>query len=188
MNVASRKICSQLVKGSKSAFREIYECYASRIFDLAYKILKNRAQAEEIVQETFLKLWLGRERIDIDRDIWLYVYVIAKRLCLNTLRDDRLVSEADIHPEPASTNDVEGLVFYRELVHELRSSIDNLPEQQKKALSLSRDAGYSHKEIADQMGISQHTVRNHITQALKSLRKSLIKIDYIQFLIIWFLC
>ena len=178
MIVCSTEILVQIKQGNKIAFKVLYDTYAPLIFDLGYKIMKDTAVAEEIVQDCFVKIWANRDQIRIEQDIWPWIYVSAKHLCYNQLRRAHVVQQYLIQVDDMIANDVEQKVEARELENHLILSIENLPEQQKKALRLSREEGYSHQQIAHEMGISPNTVKNHITQALKNLRKTLARADY----------
>ena len=183
MNRASGNNLDVLIRGSRTAFNKIYEVYSPAVFDVAFKILRDRASAEEVVQECFVKLWLKKENIDPAKELWYYLYVMCKRMCFNVLRDGRVAKEAVQSMDAGvSVNDVEEGLYYTELKNMLERHIDNLPEKQKIAFCLSREKGLSHQEISCKMGISQNTVKNHISQALKYLRKSLMHIDYTAFL------
>lgn len=179
MNKVSKDILYKLINGNRTAFKTIYEVYSPATFDVAFKILRDRMLAEEIVQECFVKLWINREGINPRYELWYYLYVMCKRLCFNVLRDNRIEKEVNRDLYTVSpVNDVEEGLHYVELQELLQTYIDNLPEQQRIAFNLSRGEGLSHLEISRIMGISQHTVKNHISQALKALRRRLVKIDY----------
>jgi|SRR5690606_9817540 len=178
MDKISKDILHEFIHGNQTAFNTVYEVYAPAIFDVAFKILRDRAWAEEVVQECFVKLWLGRETINPEKEVWYFLYVMCKRLCFNVLRHDRVVYEANQHLYVASAvNDVEERLHYVELHNLVQRHVDRLPEKQKMAFHLSREEGLSHQEISHKMGISPNTVKNHITQALKSLRRTLLYID-----------
>lgn len=178
MITSIKDILVQIKQGDKQAFRALYDAYAPFVFDLGFKLLKDTGLAEEMVQDCFVKIWAGREEIREDKEIWPLIYVVAKRLCFNQLRHARVAKKYLVQIEDAAVNDVQDRLDVRELEISLQRSIDNLPEQQKKALTLSRMEGYSHQQIAAEMGISPNTVKNHITQALKNLKKTLLQADY----------
>lgn len=178
MTTDAQGILLRIKQGDRLAFRSLYDAYAPWLYDLGFKLLKDTAGAEELVQDCFVKLWANREEIREDRDIWPWIYVMAKRLCFNQLRHARVTKKYLAQVADVLVNDVEQRLYVRELESQLEYSIESLPEQQKKALRLSRLEGYSHQQIATEMGISPNTVKNHITQALKSLRKTLPQADY----------
>jgi len=175
----------QLIAGEESAFDAIYEMYCEKVYRLAFRFLKDREQSEEIVQECFINLWTSREKLNPEGNIWLYIYVIAKRLSLNALRQicqsrefvDKLVGRvATIH------NDTEEDLLVNELEQFTERIINKLPKQQQLIFRLSRVEHLSHKEIADQLQISPNTVKNHMVEALKTLKSHLQYSDLIYFL------
>ncbi|WP_256012736.1 RNA polymerase sigma factor [Desertivirga xinjiangensis] len=182
------EICSQvrqnLRSGDRSAFKLVFDTYSPGIFELSYKILKSRELAEEIVQDTFIKLWLSRENIDISRNLWSLIYVIAKRLCFNKLRSakyDILLQQELVHHMSLAVEDSTTQV--NELEQLLKHSVGLLPARQREVWQLSREEGLSHKEIADHLGISPNTVKNSLVQTLKYLRQHFKKADYLYFFI-----
>ncbi|NGF57141.1 RNA polymerase sigma-70 factor [Parapusillimonas sp. SGNA-6] len=168
--------------GDEAAFRELYIAYSPSIFSLGYKVLKNKEWAEEVVQETFLKLWIHREEVDTEKSIWPYLYVIGKRICFNKLRtlryDQQAVKELYLN---SVLMEEENKVSYNELNTLLRHSVEQMPERQRTIWKMSREEGFTHQQIADKLGLSAHTVKNHIVQALKFLRNGLEKSDYLYF-------
>lgn len=171
-------ILERLKREDRLAFRMLYNAYAPLVYDLAVKLLKNHAAAEEVVQDCFIRLWGMREQINVEGELWPLLYVTAKRLCFNQMRHARVAQKYIDQVEGLLVNDVQQRMDVRELEMQLERSIESLPEQQKRALRLSRVEGYTHQQIAHEMGISQNTVKNHIAQALKKLRQSLLQADF----------
>jgi len=171
----------QLIGGDETAFRRIYDVHSERVYQLAFRFLKNSVWSEEIVQEVFLKLWLHREGLDQEGNTWLYLYVITKRLCLNQLREvrrsARLFEELMTHIE-AANNQMEETLFAADIDRQTQHLIAMLPQQQRLIFRLSRMEGLSHKEIAEQLGLSPNTVKNHMVQALKTLKTALHQSGY----------
>lgn len=159
--------------GDKTAFKTIYVRYSPSIYSVSTQLLKDGDLAEEMVQECFMKLWLSRSGIQVERDLWPYLYVMCKRLCFNVLRDKEIVKKSIEYFQEDLVNDVEHRVYHNELQHHLQLCIAQLPLQQRTAWILSREEGFTHQEIAARMDISQNTVKNHIGQALKFLRDRL---------------
>ena len=159
--------------GDRKAFKLLYDTYASFVFEVSYKILKDSSLAEEVVQECFVTLWVKRERMDESKDLASYIFVMAKRLCLNTLRSMNYANTYLQQVQLNNVNDTEQKVNLDELQKSLADRIALLPKQQRIAFELSRMEGFTHQQIADKMGISPNTVKNHISQALAHLRKCL---------------
>ena len=179
----------QLMAGNEAAFDAIYEAYSSKVYRLAYRFLKDGQQSEEIVQECFINLWTNRQRLNAEGDMWLYLYVIAKRLSLNSLRQicqSRQLSDKLIGHIATVHNDTEEEMLVSDLEQYTERIINKLPRQQQLIFRLSRVEHLSHKEIADQLQISPNTVKNHMVEALKTLRSQLQYSDLIFMLALFF--
>jgi len=165
-----------LIDGHESAVRLVYSKYHNKVYNLAFRFLKDHDLSCEIVQESFIKLWLNRHKLDAAGNLWLYLFVIAKRLSLNKLREinrsqslfEKLLGRMEeIH------NPTEDAIMDKDLLHYTEKIVRTLPQQQQKVYRLSREAGLSHREIASELQISSSTVNNQLTEALKKLRKDL---------------
>ena len=172
----------QLIAGDESAFTLVYELYSEKVYRLAFRFLKDKEQSEEIVQEAFINLWLSREKLNPDGNLWLYLYVISKRLSLNALRQIGKSShliEKLLHQISELQNTTEEEVLAHDLEHYAAELIGRLPRQQQLVFRLSRIDGLSHKEIAEQLHISPNTVKNHMVEALKTLKSHLKYSDFL---------
>lgn len=181
MPLADSSTIRQLIGGDETALRSLYDLHGEQVYQLAFRFLKDTAWSEEIVQDVFLKLWLNREGLDEDGNVWLYLYVIAKRLCLNKLREIRkstLLFEQLMHHIEIAGNGSEEQLMAQELERQTQHVIARLPKQQQLIFKLSREEGLTHKEIAQRLGISPNTVKNHMVQALKTLKGSLQQAGY----------
>ncbi len=181
----------RLIAGDESVFTAVYELYSEKVYRLAYRFLKDKEQSEEIVQETFINFWLGREKLDPAGDLWLYLYVISKRLSLNALRKigrSSVLIEKLLQQISDLQNNTEEFIITHDLEQYIEKAIDKLPHQQQLVFKLSRIEGLSHKEIAEKLQISPNTVKNHMVEALKTLKKHLKYADFccLAFLLIYF--
>ena len=180
----------QLIAGDETAFTLVYNVYSEKVYRLAYKFLKDREQSEEIVQETFITLWTSREKLDPEGNMWLYLYVISKRLSINSLKvihksNDRL--KQLIRETLLEHNDTEEDIIAGDLEIFTEKLIEKLPRQQQLVFKMSRDNGLSYKEIASELHISPNTVKNHMIQALKTLKANFKSSDLIFFIAIAFI-
>ncbi|WP_183574487.1 RNA polymerase sigma factor [Mucilaginibacter sp. X5P1] len=174
--VVNNNQIQKLILGDEDAFKKIYDQYAQKVYRLAFHYLKGKDWSEEIVQETFIKLWLNRESLDTEGDIWSYLSLISKRLSLNLIREisrstsltDKLISNIE-----EVYNATEENIYANDLEQITEKLINKLPRQQQLIYKLSRVDGLSHKEIADQLSISPNTVKNHMVQALKTIKANL---------------
>ncbi len=172
IEVASELIV-RLQQGDESAFRAIYDGLHARIFRLVQSLVKDPARTEEIVQDTFIALWLHRDRLDPQRSLYPYVYQTAKRLAIDHFRRHVLENKALdhwCHTADQQTRNTEETIAYGELSHFTDETIKRLPTQQQAVYMMSRVQGLSYDEIADRLQISPNTVRNHMVSALKSIK------------------
>lgn len=176
----SSSLMTDFCAGDATAFKRIYELYHAKVYRFAFSFLKDKEQSQEILQETFIKLWISRERYVVTEQLEPYLFTICKRLVLdhfrlmtknNSLRADLMRKISSIH------NETEEAILCAEVVTFAENSILKLPPQQQLIFRLSRFEGLSHAEIAERLHISQHTVKNHLVLALKSLRADFSKAD-----------
>lgn len=192
MNIANseRSIVYDLQCGERTALARIYALFSEQVFGLSYKLLKDTGWSEDIVQEVFYKLWSNKHLLNPNLSLWPYLYTLTKRESLNKLRGikrsqsafDRLLLH--IHSFSETPED---LVINKELGDKIGKCISQLPKQQELIIIMSKIDGLSHKEIAEKLKISPNTVKNHLIQALKSLKKSELNRDALQLLFLYLL-
>lgn len=131
------------------------------------------SMAEDVVQDTFIRLWESRARIDPNQSIKAFAYRTVRNLCLNRIRDmktrETLLSERYEPPTKSVTEPDEALA-HESFSDQVKGWIADLPERQREALELSRFHGLSHEQVAEAMGVSPRTVNNHLVKALRTIR------------------
>ncbi|MCG8311380.1 MAG: RNA polymerase sigma-70 factor [Cytophagales bacterium] len=172
---SDRDLLSGLKAGSHRCFETLFYRYCKNIFQVSYKYLNDSSEADGVVQEVFLKVWKYRTSINEGLTFQPYLVRIAKGIIFNKFK--RKLTEVAYLNYPRhiklGSNQTEDSVFYKELQSIFEEGVRNLPERRRMIFSLSRQDGLSNKEIAGKMGISEKTVENQITGALKYLRKFL---------------
>lgn len=163
----------RLKNGDQTAFAEIYGQYRGRIFKYALKLCKSEETAEEIVQEVFVRIWQKKEQINVEWYFGAYIRKITLNHVINHLKkvakDRELRNKLFSYIENIRNSTEDGL-YEKELQEIYRRAIEKLPPQRKLAYELSRNEYMSHEEIGEQLGISKHTVKNHIVEASKFIR------------------
>lgn len=162
--------------GQEGAFNILFDRYAPQLYNIALKYVGRPDEAEEIVQEAFVKVWINRDKIKPHLPFVPYIIRISKNLVINKSRK-RLHEQAYIRYKALTQKNLnritENQVFLKELQDILEVKVAQLPEKRKQIYKLSREHGLSNKEIAEKLVVSESTVENHINKALKDLKSYL---------------
>ena len=155
------------------AFETYYKDHYKEFFLASYKYVKETNLAQEIVNDVFIKIWEDAEKITIESSLKSYLYRAVINRSINSLNKQKRESQnqKELTSLQQEHYDVKQMEL-NELKVQLYKAIDALPEQCKKVFLMSRFDGLKQQEIADKLGISIKTVKNHITHALKQLSKS----------------
>jgi RNA polymerase sigma-70 factor (ECF subfamily) len=163
---------SEIKKGNRAAFYTVFHEYNEKLYQYIYNCTRSTYYAEETVQLTFIRLWEKRETLSEQFSLSIQLFRIAKSTLIDLTRKEKLRHTHELSDTFISGPTENERVMYKEQLEKVLSAIDELPEQSKKVFQLSRLDDLSHKEIGAQLSISPKTVENHITKALKHLRKT----------------
>lgn len=176
-------------EGNEYSFRRLFDQYRNKIFSIAWKITGVRSAAEDVVQEVFIKLWMNKERLAEVENLDAYVNTITRNHILNNLRKvayEQTFLEDLIREQSVNSEKVSDPVLYNELLNLVHRAIQQLSPQQKKVFQLSRTEGLKHAEIAAQLNISRSTVKDHMVEALRSIKAFLNAYERMMSLLILF--
>jgi RNA polymerase sigma-70 factor (family 1) len=183
-----KELFLRIAAGDESAFRILFDEYRERLFVFAWQLCHSAAEAEEVVQDIFLRLWQNRENlvnVDFPRK---YIYVMARNRTLDLLakiaRDQKLMREVWSNlSEP--DNVTENILQAAETQKLINEAVERLPEKKQVIFWLSRRDGLTHQQIADQMNISVQTVKNVLTEILKQIKSFLAEHSELLAIIFW---
>ncbi|WP_276483728.1 RNA polymerase sigma factor [Paraflavitalea pollutisoli] len=166
-----RYLLDQVALGDEKAFARLVAHYWRILYGQALTYLKSTHQAQDIVQEVFVKVWEKRHQLPAIEKFDAYLFIVARNHLISALRKKIATPlDRDIAEQlPAAGNPDEQL-SYKQLQQHLTTAVNSLPAQQKTAYLLSRHEGLSFEAIASQMGLSRETVKKHICRALQSIR------------------
>ena len=166
---------AELKVGNLQAFDTLFKRYGKRLYYFSLRYLNSVEDAEEIVQEVFLKIWANRTGISSDKSLESYLFTIARNGILNTIRKSRYerAYQNYVKINPGKNILLDEELDYNELDKAYRASIDQLSHRRKEIYLLSREQALSNAEIASRMDISVKTVENQMTAALFEIRKNL---------------
>lgn len=184
-----QELISQLRKGSPVAFQALFEKYSSKIYRFSVSYLKTESDAEEIVQEVFLKLWENRSRLKSGTSFQSYLFTVAlndiRKFFFKKTRENKFYFEI-FETLSAENPDLETRTDFESLLAKLDSLIEQMPPRRKEIFIKKKKEEQAVAEIALEMGISPKTVENQITEAMKFLKKSF-EADQISGMLFYFL-
>lgn len=173
-----RELFSQLSLGDENAFTGIFHFYSRRLYPWLLKKTKDTETAEEIMQDTFLKIWVNRERLAGIDNPEGYIYKIAANLMLDHFRklamEHRILNRFQNGGTSAGNTDAQGSIDLREMQKIIDQAVHKLPEQRRRIYTM-RQEGMSYQEIANQLHLSINTVKNQLIAAGKSIRVHLVQ-------------
>ncbi|MEQ6119144.1 sigma-70 family RNA polymerase sigma factor [Reichenbachiella sp. MALMAid0571] len=172
MNNSDQRLIRSLKKGKKRVLKLLYDAHSIRIFNLAYRITSNREDAEEVVQDTFVKLWKFRSGIDTEKNILGYIIVIARNLAIDVLKS---------RSKRIETENNEGLIlqklsennnfYFEEAARQFDAAIAQLPPKRREVFILKIHTNLTNKEIASKLNISETMVEKQMRLASSILRE-----------------
>ncbi|MFT3703130.1 MAG: RNA polymerase sigma-70 factor [Agriterribacter sp.] len=160
-----------------AAFEILYDRYWEKLLIHSVHLLGSEPEAEEVVQNVFMKIWRSRDKIEIRNTFHTYISSCVKYEIITMLALQKRQKEADSYQLSGAVDDhcnntLEQL-DYESTRKQLEATILQLPEKCQLVFRLSREEGLSEKQISGQLAISGKTVQAHMTKALKTLRSNL---------------
>lgn len=180
MNISSESTDTELTTlikgGSQLAFSEIYNRYWTVLYLHARKMLRNDEEAKDVVQELFTHLWKNSAELNFNTSLSSYLYRATRNKILNLIEHKRIVS--DYQKSLMAFLDegeliTEEHIIEKQLFETIEREIQLLPPKMREVFELSRKQHLSYKEIGEQLGISDHTVKRQVSNALGILKTKL---------------
>jgi RNA polymerase sigma-70 factor (ECF subfamily) len=168
-------LLAQLKLHSFEAFEEIYQRYWKQLYSISFKGIRSREIAEEIVQDIFTSLWEKKD-VNCIENLAAYLQTAAKYKVINHIHREmtkRVYMKTFQEAPKQYANPTEDLVLLDDLNDALEREIKKLPEKRQLIFKLHRQQHLSMKQVASQLGISEKTVENQLSKAVKVLRLSL---------------
>jgi len=182
-----RLLLLQIAEGNEMAFRKLFTVYVPFLQPTVRSIVKDADASDDIIQETFIRIWLYRDKLPAIENPRSWVLRIAYNRAFNYLRNRqthkkavRLLSLSD-HRTDAGPDDV---IAFNTLSKLVNTAVSNLPPQQNKIYRLNREHGMSIDKIATHMELSPQTVKNTLSRAVAFIRDFIEKKGYLLTLLI----
>ncbi|RWU11065.1 RNA polymerase sigma-70 factor [Pedobacter chitinilyticus] len=175
-----------LNNGDRLAFTQLYERYKYLLYVHALRRLRNEAEAEDLIHDLFATIWNRHETLNLKGRLQGYLYTAVRNRIFKLMAHKNVESEyiSSFHQaiEPTA-NITDYLVREAQMAAMIEKEIAALPPKMREVFELSRKQHLSHKEIAEQLNISEQTVSKQVTNALKILKTRLGLLFYLIFLI-----
>jgi RNA polymerase sigma-70 factor (ECF subfamily) len=180
----SQHINIRLKEGNATAYEELFKQTFPRMLGYCCLFIHDQSQANDLVQECFIKLWEKHSTININQSIESLLFVMLRNRCLNYLRDQKIHSvDKKIHK--LEENELqhlfqldfmgrEEITLEEELIMAIRESVDKLPEKRKMVFFKAKIEGKKNKEVAEELEISVKAVEKHLHQAKEQIRQEML--------------
>jgi RNA polymerase sigma-70 factor (family 1) len=172
-SVSMQLLQQQVAAGDESAFRKIFDCFAPRLKQFAFALVKTNDAATEITNEIFVKLWRNRENMPGILNLKVYLYTAAKNTSLNYLSrkaHQQITEPFDyINIELKDEQCPEQLMITAEIFKNILDAVDDLPPRCKMIFKLVREDGLKYKEVAEILNVSVNTVDAQMVIAVKKI-------------------
>lgn len=183
-----KALLAKIASGDESAFRKLFDLYKERFYAVVLKMTHSDELAKDIVQDIFLNIWSKRETLmDIDNPSSYFFTAVYRRVYHHYRKvalEKRLLQVAASVKESVNTTDE--MVIAHESKNLISQAIAKLPPQQQLVFKLRKQEGFTREDVAKQLNISPHTVKNHLSNATKFIRAFLGNSTFTSVLIFWF--
>jgi len=173
-----RELLAKIAVRDELAFSTIYYQYHKKIYTFSLRLLKSKQLAEEVVQESFLKIWLMGDALIKISNIEAYLVTLARNRSLDALRKQQRAAKAGFTTAKLWTeehNETEESIILNDTKELLQAGIELLPPQQKMVYQLCHQEGLKYEEAAEKLNLSPLTVKTHMQHALRFLRAHILK-------------
>lgn len=168
-----KELLSQVREGDVKAFEHIYGIYSSILYGNIFKIVKSASVTEELLQDTFQRIWEYRKTIDLERSFKSYLFTIARNLVYDYFNKasrqkllERYIQARQENVAPGTRHQLEE----KESELLLERAVHQLPPQRKLIYTLCKIEGKSYEDVSKSLGISVSTISDHIVKATKSIK------------------
>ncbi|TCC87876.1 RNA polymerase sigma-70 factor [Pedobacter hiemivivus] len=172
-NLTDQELSGLLKSGNPTVFAEIYNRYKAVLYLHAYRMIQNREEAKDVVQELFAAIWANHEKLIIKTTLSAYLYGAIRNRILDVIAHQKIVLkytdtlQSFLEAGESVTDDQ---IREKELTAIIETEISLMPPKMREVFELSRQQDLSHKQIAAQLNISDKTVKKQVSKAIKLLR------------------
>ena len=192
MTIVDKEKIQELVNrsatGDKNAYRELFEIYYKRVYNLAFNIMNNREDAEEVLQEAFVKAYLALPNFKGDSSFYTWLYRIVRNMAIDVKRKSfrRVNSDFELDENRFSSEDIstssyigqpDKILENKQALSIVQKALANIKEEQRLILVLREIDGFSYEEISKITGLASGTVMSRLFYARKAFNEEVIKLS-----------
>lgn len=187
MKPIEKRLINQAIAGERQAFSELVELYQHKIYQVSYRMMGNRSEAEDVGQETFLRVYANLSRYDQSQKFSTWIYRIATNLCIDRLRKRRMTFSLDqevagtegldlYSQTPVQQKTPEAEVVTLEIQREVQIAMDQLPAKYKSIMILRYIEDLSLQEVSEIVSLPVTTIKTRIHRGRETLKKLLSRV------------
>ncbi len=175
MDVEQNQLITGLRAGDKKVYQKIFDTFYEPLCNYCMSRIQSQEDAEEIVQDIFVKLWVKRDELNIAQSLRAYLYRMALNKIINYTEHHKVrrIHQAETLATHSPHNDQISVIQENEIQQIVFETVDSMPPKRRAVYELSRHEGLKYAEIAEQLDISIKTVEAHLSKALEQLRIAL---------------
>ncbi|MFD0589233.1 RNA polymerase sigma factor SigW [Paenibacillus sp. GCM10027627] len=184
MNVLENRLARLALKGDQQAFAELVDLYQDKLYHMAYRMLNNRQEAEDVVQDTFLRVYKNLDRFDETLKFSTWIYRIATNLCIDRLRKRRPTYSLDAESQdydgldgysmiPSDNRTPESELILSDTQRIIHQAMESLPPKYKTVMMLRYIQDLSLQEVGDILDMPVTTIKTRVHRGREFLRKKL---------------
>ena len=168
-----RELILSARRGSAEAYGELVTRYQAGVFNVCYRMTRERREADDLAQDTFVRVHARLDSFDVEREFGPWVRRVAANLCLNRLEAQKPVGELDEERDADPAQSPEAALEVRERSEQVRDALVSLPAQYRAVVELRQFQEMSYQEIADELRLPLSDVKSHLFRARKLLAERL---------------
>jgi RNA polymerase sigma-70 factor, ECF subfamily len=170
------ELMRRTASGDAAAFRALADLHLSKIMNFAYRMLHDRAEAEDVAQESFLRLWKEAGRFEGKAKVSTWLHTVAHNLCIDRLRRRREKPMPEAIDEARSSNEPGGLLDRKRTAAVVEEALAQLPERQRAAITLVHYQGLGNIEAAEVLGVEVEAIESLLARGRRALRAALVDV------------
>jgi len=171
---SDQQLLELLAGGSRESYTVIYHRYSELLFRHAFNMLEDRAEAEDVIQEVFLMLWVKRAELVAARSLSAYLYSSVRNRILNLIAHrkviDKYINSINTIPVGYTTDET---LLEKELAAAIEKEIKAMSPKLREIFLMSREQQLSHRDIGELLNISDKTVKQQVYKAVKQLKEKI---------------